>query len=356
MLDLNQMVLTCLARSTLGNATLLGSARHQFLAPKPPPKMAAGRVPCAFHDSAKEVDSKRARRAENVGGEFYVDRTCIDCDTCRWMAPSVFNHANSKSAVYHQPETAEERLQALQALLACPTASIHTEQPPKDIKDAHNSFPIAVDPEELQGVYHCGYHSEKSFAATSYFITRPEGNILVDSPRYSEVLAKKLEAMGGVRYMFLTHKDDIADHQRWQARFNCERILHQLEVQARTQDVEIKLEGEGPWTFLGSDIDLIFTPGHTRGHVCLHYKKGKGVLFSGDHLGGDESQSLDLSANMSHNWYSVPVQIESVKKLLPLEFTWILPGHGRRRHYSSVEERDAIIKSYLAGVNVRSYY
>lgn len=31
-----------------------------------------------------------------------------------------------------------------------------------------------------QGVYHCGYHSEKSFAATSYFITRPEGNILVD--------------------------------------------------------------------------------------------------------------------------------------------------------------------------------
>ena len=65
------------------------------------------------------------------------------------MAPSVFKHANSKSAVYHQPETPEERLRALQALLACPTASIHTERPPKDIKDAHNSFPIAVDAEEL---------------------------------------------------------------------------------------------------------------------------------------------------------------------------------------------------------------
>jgi hypothetical protein len=32
----------------------------------------------------------------------------------------------------------------------------------------------------LQGVYHCGYHSKLSFAATSYFIVQPGGNILVD--------------------------------------------------------------------------------------------------------------------------------------------------------------------------------
>ena len=30
--------------------------------------------------------------------------------------------------------------------------------------------------------------------------------VFLCSPRYSEILAKKLEAMGGVRYMFLTHK------------------------------------------------------------------------------------------------------------------------------------------------------
>lgn len=82
-------------------------------------------------------------------GECGTDRTCIDCDTCRWMAPSVFKDTQPQSAVYHQPETPEERLQALQALLACPTASIHTERPPKDIKDAHNSFPIPVDADEI---------------------------------------------------------------------------------------------------------------------------------------------------------------------------------------------------------------
>lgn len=352
------MELTCLARSVcnVSELSLLGRTRQRQLAARLQQRNTvrsrALPAPSAVQQSVKP-ESKRARLPENVDGEFYVDRTCIDCDTCRWMAPTVFKNTHTQSAVYHQPESPEERLQALQALLACPTASIHTERPPKDIKDAHNSFPIPVDADEIPGVFHCGYHSEASYAATSYFITRPEGNILVDSPRYSEILAKKLEAMGGVRYMFLTHKDDIADHKRWQARFNCERILHELEVQPKTQDVEIKLQGEGPWT-LGSDIDLIFTPGHTRGHVCLLYKKGKGVLFSGDHLGGSESSGLELSANTDFNWYSVKIQLESVQKLLPFEFTWILPGHGRRRHYSSLEERNEFIKSYFDQHNAKS--
>lgn len=53
-----------------------------------------------------------------------------------------------------------------------------------------------------------------------------------------------------------------------------------------------------------------------QGHVCLHYKKGPGVLFSGDHLGGDESPSLDLSANMNYNWYSGTLLSEEKKRML----------------------------------------
>ncbi|KAG0556034.1 hypothetical protein KC19_11G020300 [Ceratodon purpureus] len=353
------MELTCLARSvcTASELSLLGRTRQCRLAPRLQERnvVRSGVLPSpsAIQQSVKQ-ESKRARRPENVDGEFYVDRTCIDCDTCRWMAPTVFKNIHPQTAVYHQPESPEERLQALQALLSCPTASIHTERPPKDIKDAHNSFPIPVDVDEIPGVYHCGYHSEASYAAASYLITRPEGNILVDSPRYSENLAKKIEELGGVRYMFLTHKDDVADHKRWQARFGCERILHELEVQPHTQGVETKLQGEGPWT-LGSDIDLIFTPGHTEGHVSLHLKRGKGVLFSGDHLSGNSSSELELSANLRVNWYNVKVQLESIQKLLPLEFTWILPGHGRRRHYTSLEERDESIKSCLAKSNASTY-
>lgn len=43
------------------------------------------------------------RRPENVSGDFYVDTSCIDCDTCRWMAPEVFVEVGEQSAVHHQP-------------------------------------------------------------------------------------------------------------------------------------------------------------------------------------------------------------------------------------------------------------
>ncbi|MBD3562960.1 ferredoxin, partial [Planktothrix sp. FACHB-1355] len=183
------------------------------------------------------------RRPENVSGDFYVDSSCIDCDTCRWMAPEVFASVGEQSAVYHQPANEEERLRSLQALLSCPTASIGTVETPKDIKEAQETFPILVD----ENVYHCGYHSEDSYAAASYLIVRLEGNILVDSPRFTPPLVKRLEEMGGIRYMYLTHRDDVADHQKYREHFECDRILHQDEINSGTRDVEIKLSSSEPY-------------------------------------------------------------------------------------------------------------
>lgn len=45
----------------------------------------------------------------------------------------------------------------------------------------------------MQGVYHCGYHSESSFAASSYFITRPDGNILIDRCVFFPYFRRKTE-------------------------------------------------------------------------------------------------------------------------------------------------------------------
>ena len=49
------------------------------------------------------------RLTENVDGEFFVDSTCIDCDTCRQLAPAVFRETGEYSAVYRQPEDAPSR-------------------------------------------------------------------------------------------------------------------------------------------------------------------------------------------------------------------------------------------------------
>ena len=45
----------------------------------------------------------RKRVPENVAGDFFVDSTCIDCDACRQIAPSVFGEAAATSFVKAQP-------------------------------------------------------------------------------------------------------------------------------------------------------------------------------------------------------------------------------------------------------------
>ncbi|MBF2022290.1 MAG: MBL fold metallo-hydrolase [Hydrococcus sp. C42_A2020_068] len=266
----------------------------------------------------------KQRRSENVDGNFYVDSTCIDCDTCRWMAPEIFNRSGEQSAVYHQPANEIERLRAMQALLSCPTASIGTVEKPKDIKAAQRSIPILIE----ENVYHCGYHSEDSYGAASYLIQRSDGNILVDSPRYAPPLVKRLEEMGGVRYMYLTHRDDVANHRKFREHFNCDRILHVDDITSSAADVEIQLTGTEPIEF-APDVLIIPVPGHSKGHTVLLYRHK--FLFTGDHLAWS-SYLNHLYAFRRYCWYSWSEQVKSMHELANYTFEWVLPGHGRRYH------------------------
>ncbi len=268
--------------------------------------------------------TKIKRRTENTEGNFYVDSSCIDCDTCRWVAPEVFDRQSSMSAVYHQPQTESERISAMQALLSCPTASIGTEEKPRDVKQIQQTFPILVE----DNVYYCGYHSSTSYGAASYFIQSEAGNILIDSPRFTPPLVKQLEKMGGIKYMYLTHQDDVADHAKYHEHFNCDRILHQDDIKPATKEVEIKLSGT-EIVELTPEIKIIPVPGHTKGHTVLLYKNK--FLFAGDHLAWSPYLH-HLYAFNRFCWYSWSEQIKSMERLAEYSFEWVLPGHGRRYH------------------------
>lgn len=285
------------------------------------------------------------RRPQNVDGDFYVDSTCIDCDTCRWMAPTVFSEEDEQSVVYHQPTDEAERLAAMQALLACPTASIGTVEKPQDVKAAQLSFPIHI----AENVFHCGYHAESSFGAASYLIVRPEGNVLVDSPRFAAPLVKRLEAMGPIRYLYLTHRDDVADHEKFREHFGCVseagsdrflRILHTDDVTAKTRSVEIQLTGTEP-VQLAPDLLILPVPGHTKGHTVLLYKEK--FLFSGDHLAWS-SELNQLQAFRYACWYSWSELLKSMRRLATYDFEWVLPGHGRRYHADRETMREQMQK------------
>ncbi len=273
------------------------------------------------------------RLPANVDGALFVDGNCIDCNTCRWIAPKLFSAADGYSRVYRQPKSAPDWTDAARALIACPTGAIGSRD-----KSRPELGPEPY-PELIHGdVYYCGYHSPASFGAASYLIRTDDGNILVDSPRFARRLVDRIEALGGIETMFLTHRDDVADHDKFAAHFGCDRILHADDISAGTRGVERQLTGTEPIS-IGQNLTVIPVPGHTPGSACLLYKDQ--YLFTGDHLSWD-ADFPRLRASRQVCWYDWDLQCASMQLLADFRFEWILPGHGRRCHLAAADMGPAL--------------
>jgi glyoxylase-like metal-dependent hydrolase (beta-lactamase superfamily II) len=70
------------------------------------------------------------------------------------------------------------------------------------------------------------------------------------------------------------------------------------------------------------DFEIIPSPGHTRGHVCLLYKD---VLLAGDLVGSSRGRLQILSALMT--WDKI-LLVESIRKVGAYSFKWVCPAHG----------------------------
>ncbi len=270
--------------------------------------------------------------AENVAGEFFVDSTCIDCDTCRQLAPAVFAEASMYSYVHAQPRCADEARAAIRALLACPVGSIGTIHR-ADVKPVMDDFPIRID----GPVYYCGFSSADSYGATSYFIRHPGGNWLIDSPRSVTHLMRRIEQMGGIRYVFLTHRDDVADAAVFARRFGAARIIHRKDLSAQP-GAELVIDGTEPID-IEPEFRIIPTPGHSPGHCVLLFA-GR-YLFTGDHVWWSaERRMLDAwRLGWRDSWEQ---QTASMGRLLEESFQWVLPGHGGRVSLPRDEMRRAL--------------
>lgn len=258
----------------------------------------------------------------NVPGEFFVDSTCIDCDTCRQLAPQVYGEAGGASYVRRQPADFAAERAALQALVACPTGSIGTRGRSR-AKEVLGDFPQLIE----GGVYYCGFTSPKSYGGSSYFVHHAGGNWLIDSPKFLPHLVRRLEALGGIARIFLTHRDDVADAERFADHFSAERIIHRAELAAQP-DAERVIDGIDAIE-LSPGFVAIPTPGHTRGHLVL--LAGERYLFTGDHLAFDRDEGR-LTAFRDYCWDSWLQQRRSMARLLDYRFEWVLPGHGQRVH------------------------
>ena len=294
--------------------------------------------------------------ARTVQGALHVNNRCIDCDVCRWMAPSTYsrNAGLGKSIVYALPADDVEKLRAYAAMVACPVGAIKLDHPDALVKQVDTVLPLVPG-----RVWHLAEHSPSSYGATPYLIRPDEergGGIMVDTPRFSERMARRIEAtVGTLTHIILTHRDDVADHNKWAKRFPlAQRVMHKDDLVTGDTDgtVEVVLQGQEDYPLLKT-VKIIPVPGHTRGSIAVHLslEAGAGILFSGDHLAGDEQPEGQrrLTGFYDYNWYSVDEQRNSIKKLARVPFDLLLPGHGRSVSFSSEEQRLEMLLEAAAG-------
>lgn len=170
--------------------------------------------------------------------------------------------------------------------------------------------------------------------------------ILIDSgrPDQRKRILKELGSMNikteDIKHILLTHHDidhigssgflqSVTGCKVWSSkqdspyilgekrRPGIKRVIESIIKVRKPNDLHIYNEAEK----IGG-INIIPTPGHTPGHVCLLYKD---VLFAGDLIHLSKGRVEPYSSFW--NW-DTSMLMNSIKKIADLPFKWICPAHG----------------------------
>jgi glyoxylase-like metal-dependent hydrolase (beta-lactamase superfamily II) len=183
-----------------------------------------------------------------------------------------------------------------------------------------------------------------SFATNCYLIFDEESkqSIIIDAPPDSlSPVSSYIKNNGlSVEYIILTHGhiDHIAYAERLRVVTGAKLLLHEkdhywLEPPKKMIDLvagdyikfvpDISPKGNEKYFVDKNELEIIYTPGHTEGGICIYFKKNN-TLFSGDTLFRESVGRTDLYGGSSKTL------LQSIhEKLLVLpDETNVYPGHG----------------------------
>ncbi|MBD0745893.1 MBL fold metallo-hydrolase [Streptomyces sp. CBMA152] len=270
-------------------------------------------------------------RSGQAGRDWEIDESCIDCDVARQLAPQTVVRLGSRSVLARQPSDAREHRALERAAAACPVRAIR--RGPGRIGEA--PFPMRIEGE----VHLCGHNSARTFGANAYLVRRPEGNLLVDTPRWTSSLAASYERLGGIAHILLTHRDHTAHARRFAEHFGSRVWIHEGDADAAPY-ADTVLRGTGPTEVLPG-VTALPVPGHTRGSTV--YVVDERYCFTGDTLYWSRT-ARDLEVFETVLWYSRPELIDSLLRLARrTRFAWVLPGHGDRCHRPAEELHERLL-------------
>jgi glyoxylase-like metal-dependent hydrolase (beta-lactamase superfamily II) len=204
-------------------------------------------------------------------------------------------------------ELAPNNASRAESTSAAPSAP--TVKPPRPVFETIFAFPPNRD----------------TMGGTAYLLLEDTGNILIDCPAWDEANRAFLEAQGGIRWLFLTHRGGMGKVKEMQQAFQCSVLVQEqeayllpgLELTSFQHDFQLSPNSEAIWTC-----------GHSPGSACLYHRNYSGVLFTGRHLlPNAQAQPVPLRISKTFHW---PRQIQNVAKLrqrfTPETLSTICPG------------------------------
>lgn len=168
------------------------------------------------------------------------------------------------------------------------------------------------------------FYSSKVY---TYVFELPESVLLFDLPTYSKDLEQWLLSFKKPINAVLSHGScGIPDGSIWQEKTGVKVYLH-------------KADAQHPWLMMQVDelfsdlprfdnkLQIIHTPGHSGGSVCLLDKQNR-ALFTGDTIYGNEEGVIrDISKEQSEDYENPIDRMNSCKQLLSYNFDNIYPFH-----------------------------
>ena len=146
----------------------------------------------------------------------------------------------------------------------------------------------------------------------------------MDSPRYLRGLAERIDNLGGIRHVLLSHRDDVADADRWAERYGSQVYIHAADADAAPYATTI-FGGDLP-VAISPGVTAVPVPGHTEGSVVFHVDDR--WLFTGDTLHWNHRRS-ELDVTPEQTFYSWEVLADSMDRLAQLRVEWVFAGHGK---------------------------